>query len=95
VSTGENHLIQRCGKFSRVAHPGFNCLNPLLFESIAGVVSTGVQKLDVESETKTRDNVFVRLTVSVQFRVLSEKIYHVRRLPHPAAEWADGWTGIL
>ena len=38
---------------------------------IAGVVSLRIQQLDVACETKTRDNVFVHILVSVQYQVYS------------------------
>lgn len=67
--------IERCGKFSRLAEPGINCLNPLLCEQVAVLMSRRVQQLDVAVETKTRDNVFVTLVVSVQFQVVPESLY--------------------
>jgi len=66
-------IIQRLGKFQRVARAGLSWKIPLL-ESKAGVVNMRVQQLDVSVETKTKDNVFVDLRISVQYRVLQEKI---------------------
>lgn len=67
-------IIQRFGKFSRVAPAGLNFKTPFT-ESVAGTVNLRVQQLDVEVETKTQDNVFVKVVVSVQFYVLPEKIF--------------------
>lgn len=67
-------VIQRFGKFVRIANPGLNIKIPII-ETIAGHVNLRVQQLDVEVETKTLDNVFVRVTVSVQYCVNPEKIY--------------------
>ncbi len=61
-------VIQRFGKFARVAHPGLNIKIPLI-EDISGHVSLRVHQLEVKVETKTEDNVFVHLTVSVQYLV--------------------------
>eukprot|EP00879_Flechtneria_rotunda_P000637 GHRR01000750.1.p1 GENE.GHRR01000750.1~~GHRR01000750.1.p1 ORF type:complete len:298 (+),score=108.21 GHRR01000750.1:178-1071(+) len=69
------HVIEQFGKFSRIAYPGCNCLNPLCGEGVAGVLSLRVQQLDVKCETKTLDNVFVTLVVSVQYQVRKEQIY--------------------
>lgn len=67
-------VIQRFGKFARVAQPGLNVRIPII-EVIAGQVNLRVQQLDVQVETKTEDNVFVHLTVAVQYFVKPEKVY--------------------
>ncbi|WIA21075.1 hypothetical protein OEZ85_005395 [Tetradesmus obliquus] len=75
VDTGTVGAIERCGKFSRLAEPGINFLNPLCCEEVAVMMSKRVQQLDVAVETKTRDNVFVTLVVSVQYQVVPESLY--------------------
>lgn len=67
-------IIQRLGKFEKVANAGLHIKIPFL-DAIAGKVSLKVQQLDVQVETKTQDNVFVHLKVSVQFFVLPENVY--------------------
>ena len=67
-------VIERFGKYSRIAHPGLNVLIPFI-ERKADILSLRIQQLDVNVETKTHDNVFVKLRVSVQFMVIPEKIY--------------------
>lgn len=67
-------LVQRFGKFVRVAHPGLNLRIPLI-EQIGGKVNLRVQQLDVRVETKTKDNVFVHCIVSVQYFVRPEKVF--------------------
>jgi regulator of protease activity HflC (stomatin/prohibitin superfamily) len=67
-------MIQRLGKFVREAHPGLRMKIPF-FDKIAGRVNLRVQQLDVRVETKTEDNVFVHLIVSVQYFVLPDKVY--------------------
>ncbi|WIA14777.1 hypothetical protein OEZ85_003261 [Tetradesmus obliquus] len=62
-------VIERFGKYSHIAYPGCNCLNPLCGEGVAGILSLRVQQLEVKCETKTKDNVFVTLVVSVQYQV--------------------------
>ena len=68
------YLIERFGKFVRVAEPGLNLKIPLI-ESIRGKVSLRLTQLDVEVETKTLDNVFIHITTSVQFRIIPSKVY--------------------
>lgn len=67
-------MIQRLGKFVREAGPGLRMKVPFL-DKIAGRVNLRVQQLDVRVETKTEDNVFVHLIVSVQYFVLPDKVY--------------------
>jgi regulator of protease activity HflC (stomatin/prohibitin superfamily) len=67
-------VIERFGKFVRVAHPGLNLKIPLI-EAIRGRISLRVMQLDVEIETKTLDDVFLKIVTSVQYRVLPQKIY--------------------
>lgn len=67
-------IIETFGKFSRIARPGLNFKLPFI-ERIAGKLSLRVQQLNVKAETKTKDNVFVHITVSVQYFVLEDKVY--------------------
>lgn len=67
-------IVQRLGKFDRIAEPGLHLRVPFV-EKVAGTVNLRVQQLDVEVETKTQDNVFVHVVVSVQYFVLTEKVY--------------------
>jgi regulator of protease activity HflC (stomatin/prohibitin superfamily) len=67
-------IVQRFGRFSRVAQPGLNFRIPMI-EMIAGRINLRVQQLDVKVETKTEDNVFVHVIVAVQYHVLPEKVY--------------------
>ena len=66
--------VERLGKFNRVIGPGLNFVIPII-EGVAGRESIRVRQLDVPVETKTKDNVFVNLGVSVQFIAVSEKIF--------------------
>ena len=67
-------MIERFGKFARIADPGcfFVCYP---FEAVVGKVSMRLQQLNVVCETKTKDNVFVTVHVSVQYLVLTGSIY--------------------
>lgn len=66
-------IIERFGKFLKVSNSGLNFKIPLI-DQIAGRVSLRVQQLDVRVETKTKDNVFVFVVVSVQYYVLPAKV---------------------
>jgi regulator of protease activity HflC (stomatin/prohibitin superfamily) len=61
-------IVERFGKYVRTARPGLNFKTPYI-ESVVQRVSLRVQQLMVEVETKTQDNVFVKLLVAVQYRV--------------------------
>lgn len=67
-------VVQRLGKFQSIRQAGLQFKVPFM-DSIAGRMNLKIQQLDVIVETKTLDDVFVRLKVSVQFRVLKDRIY--------------------
>jgi regulator of protease activity HflC (stomatin/prohibitin superfamily) len=62
-------VIERLGKFHKVSRPGLQFKIPLI-DSIAGNINLKVRELPVEVETKTKDDVFVKIIVSVQFFVV-------------------------
>lgn len=68
------YVIERFGKFHSIRQAGLQFKIPIL-DKISGKLNLKIQQLDVLVETKTKDNVFVKLKVSVQFLVLKEKIY--------------------
>jgi len=67
-------VIERFGKFQSIRHSGLQLKIPLV-DRIAGRLSLKIQQLDVIVETKTLDDVFVRLKISVQYKVIREKVY--------------------
>ena len=67
-------IVESFGKFSRAANPGLNIKIPIV-QTVAGRVSLRVRQLDIPVETKTQDNVFVQVTVSVQYHALKNKIF--------------------
>lgn len=67
-------VIERFGKYASTRTSGLQLKVPVI-DRIAGRVNLRIQQLDVMIETKTKDNVFVKLKVSVQFKVLQEKVY--------------------
>jgi regulator of protease activity HflC (stomatin/prohibitin superfamily) len=74
VNTAQVAVITRFGKFLRVAEPGLNWKMPY-FDTVAGVVSLRVNQITLTMETKTKDNVFVTIPISVQNRVRPEKVF--------------------
>lgn len=74
VQTAEAVVVQRMGKFLRVANAGINFKLPWL-DQIAGRIDLRVQQLALDVETKTKDNVFVKIPVSVQYHVIPDHVY--------------------
>ena len=67
-------IVERFGKFVSVRQSGLQLKIPVI-DNVAGRLSLRIQQLDVVVETKTKDDVFVKLKVSVQFKVIKEKVY--------------------
>jgi regulator of protease activity HflC (stomatin/prohibitin superfamily) len=86
VNTAEVAIITHFGEFKRVATPGLNWKLPF-FDAVAGVVSLRVSQISLTMETKTKDNVFVTIPISVQNRVRPEKVYDAfYKLSDPTAQ---------
>ncbi|MDC1402385.1 SPFH domain-containing protein [Flavobacteriaceae bacterium] len=67
-------IIERFGRFLAIRQSGLHIKIPLI-DRVAGRMSLKILQLDVIVETKTKDDVFVKLKVSVQYKVLAEKVY--------------------
>jgi regulator of protease activity HflC (stomatin/prohibitin superfamily) len=67
-------IVERFGRFLAVRNSGLRFKIPLV-DRISGRINLKIQQLDVLVETKTKDDVFVRLKISVQFQVLKTKVY--------------------
>ena len=77
-------VVERFGKFVSIRQSGLQIKIPII-DSVAGRLSLRIQQLDVVVETKTKDDVFVKLKVSVQFKVIKEKVYDAfYKLDNPA-----------
>ena len=74
VEQQSSYVIERFGKFMRLCDPGLNFKIPLI-DQISGKVSLRIMQLNVEIETKTLDDVFVKIVTAVQYRILPQKIY--------------------
>ena len=64
-------IKERFGKFQDVLEPGCHCVPWILGSQISGHLSLRLQQLDVKCETKTKDNVFVNVVASIQYRALA------------------------
>ena len=67
-------IVERFGKFVSVRHSGLQIKIPII-DRVSGRVSLRVQQLDVVVETKTKDDVFVKIKVSVQYKVIKDKVF--------------------
>ena len=67
-------IVERFGKFLNIRNSGLHIKIPI-FDQIAGRINLKVQQLDVLVETKTKDDVFVKLKISVQFQVIKLNVY--------------------
>ena len=86
VNTAEVAVITHFGEFKRIATPGLNWKLPF-FDAVAGIVSLRVSQISLTMETKTKDNVFVTIPISVQNRVRPEKVYDAYyKLSDPTAQ---------
>ncbi len=86
VQTAQVAIITRFGKFRRVANPGLNWKWPLI-DAVAARMSLRVNQITLTMETKTKDNVFVTIPISVQNRVRPEKAFDAfYKLSNPTAQ---------
>jgi regulator of protease activity HflC (stomatin/prohibitin superfamily) len=86
VRTAQVAVITRFGKFLRVAEPGLNWKVPL-FDTVAGTMSLRVIQITLTMETKTKDNVFVTIPISVQNQVRPDKVFDAfYKLADPTAQ---------
>src|ERR1700735_3716587 len=73
VQTAQVAIVQRLGKFARIAGPGLNWKTPYL-ETVVQRMSMKLQQFEVQVETKTQDNVFVQIPVSIQYKVIPDSV---------------------
>lgn len=74
VSQQTAKIVERFGKFNKIATSGLNFKIPFV-DRIATTMNLRIQQLDIEVETKTQDNVFVKTIVSIQYQVMPTKIH--------------------
>ncbi|UYG17804.1 SPFH domain-containing protein [Brachybacterium huguangmaarense] len=86
VHTQENVIVERFGKFARVARPGLNMKVPFI-DNTTRPISLRIQQLEVNIESKTKDNVFVTVPVAVQYVIKEEQVVDAYyRLSNPEAQ---------
>jgi regulator of protease activity HflC (stomatin/prohibitin superfamily) len=73
VRTYTAGIVERFGKYNRIARPGLQFLVPWC-ETVR-FIDLQVRQAAVNVETKTKDNVFVTIPVSVQYQVVEEKVF--------------------
>jgi len=73
VRTATAGVVERFGKFNRIVRPGLHVLIP--YTERVFFVDLQVKQAQFSVETKTRDNVFVQIPVSVQYQILDDKIF--------------------
>lgn len=79
-------IVERLGKFQGSKSPGLHFKIPIV-DRVAGKVNLKIQQLDVLVETKTKDDVFVKMKVSVQYQILTDSIYEAfYKLESPTAQ---------
>lgn len=86
IKTQQVGIVEDLGQFKSLIDPGFHFIcYPI--QNVAGTLSLRIQQLDVICETKTKDNVFVYVTVAVQYRVIVEGAYDAYyRLSDPTGQ---------
>jgi regulator of protease activity HflC (stomatin/prohibitin superfamily) len=73
VEQQERAIVERFGKFVRVAGPGLQRKSPFV-EAVAGRMSLQVEQLNADIETKTKDNVFVVVQLAIEYMVAADKV---------------------
>ncbi|CCW64719.1 unnamed protein product [Phytomonas sp. EM1] len=84
IEQSEVGVIERCGEFSGIASPGFHCLG-CFWNSVVARISIRLQEFQMNVESKTKDNVFVYVSLTLQIQVIPDRIeeMHYRALnPH-------------
>jgi regulator of protease activity HflC (stomatin/prohibitin superfamily) len=86
VNTAQAAIVTRFGRFLRVAEAGLNWKAPYI-DSVAAMMSLRVNQITLTVETKTKDNVFVTIPISVQNHIRPEKVYDAYyKLSDPTAQ---------
>src|SRR6202451_3128311 len=86
VNTAQAAIVTRFGRFLRVAEAGLNWKTPYI-DCVAAMMSLRVNQMTLTVETKTKDNVFVTIPISVQNHIRPEKVYDAYyKLSDPVAQ---------
>ncbi len=86
IQTQQAAVIQRFGKFLRIANAGLNFKAPWI-DSIVAMVDLRIQQFSAIIETKTKDNVFVKIPVNVQYFIIPDGVENAfYKLSNPKAQ---------
>ena len=66
-------IVERFGRFRRVLFPGLHFVIPFI-DRVSRPINLRIVQLDIKVDTKTEDNVFVKVPVAVQYQVNPEKV---------------------
>ena len=69
VQQSEVAICESWGRYADTHYPGIHCLVPCK-DNVAGRLTLRTRELHIRVETKTKDNVFVNVTVTIMFKVL-------------------------
>jgi len=75
VSERELAIVNQCGRYESIRKPGLSYMNCCCGSTLGGIVSLRVRQLNVSAETKTIDNVFVTLRISIQYQISQDNAY--------------------
>lgn len=76
ISQPKAGIKERWGKFDEVLEPGVHCVNWCIGKKVKSVVNLRLQQLDVKCRTKTKDNTFLVVVASIQYRVAPQMVNH-------------------
>lgn len=86
VKQQSSAVIERFGRYNSIRNSGLQLKIPII-DRIAGRLNLKIQQLDVIVETKTKDDVFVHIKVSVQYQVMPSSVYDAfYKLESPGAQ---------
>jgi len=86
IHTQEAGIVERFGKFVRIAQPGLNFKTPFV-ETLVYREDLAMQLMDVSVVSKTKDDSTVTIPVRVQYYVLPEKVMEAYyKLDDPARQ---------
>ncbi|KAG5481252.1 hypothetical protein CUR178_06485 [Leishmania enriettii] len=66
ISQSEVGIVETCGRFSYIADPGIHCL--WCGSSLVQCMTLRLQEYEMRVESKTKDNVFVTLSLVIQYQ---------------------------
>ncbi|KAM0835808.1 hypothetical protein ACQ4PT_062708 [Festuca glaucescens] len=80
-------IKERFGRFEEVLDPGCHCVPWIIGSRVAGKLTLRLRQMDVRCETKTKDNVFVTIVASIQYRAMEDKASHAYyKLSNPKSQ---------